>query len=52
MTDNLITWNIPNFFTIGLMASAFCAVVGLLFAVGGNLTGIQWPGGNDSPADA
>lgn len=48
MTDNLLTWNLPNFFTVGLMALVFGAVLGLICAVGGNITGIQFPGSNDA----
>lgn len=39
MTDNLITWNLPNFITIGLMALLFGAVIGAAVAGGAHLFG-------------
>jgi hypothetical protein len=30
MNENILTWNLPNFLTIGIMALLFAAVAGLV----------------------
>lgn len=44
MTDNLITWNLPNFITVGLMALLFGALLGATAAGIGKLSGHQFSG--------